>query len=53
MTRQAIRTPYPFHVAGAYVQHNPRAHVTCCKRHPLPRRSMLQRILDEVARLCR
>lgn len=53
MTRQALRTAYPFHLASAYVQHNPRAHVTCCKPRKLPRRSLLRRFLDEIARLCR
>jgi len=47
MNRQAIRTPYPFH------QHNPRAHVTCCRPRKLPRRSMWRRLQDEIARLCR
>lgn len=50
MTRQAIRQQYPFH---AFTQHNPRAHVTCCRPRKLPRRSWLQRVRDEIARLCR
>ena len=50
MTRQAIRQPYPFH---AFTQHNPRAHVTCCRPRKLPRRSAWQRFKDEIARLCR
>ncbi|HWU70769.1 MAG TPA: hypothetical protein VN017_05390 [Pseudoxanthomonas sp.] len=48
MTRQALRTTYPFHA------HNPRGNVRCClPRKPLPRRSLLQRIRDEFARLLR
>lgn len=43
MDRYATRNPYPFH--------NPRRHVTCCRRPgPLPRRSWLQRVRDEIAR---
>lgn len=47
MTRQALHTPYPFH------QHNPRAHVVCCRPRKLPRRTWWQRVKDEAARLCR
>jgi hypothetical protein len=47
MNRQALRTAYPFH------QHNPRSTVACCTRKPLPRRSWLQRVRDEFARLLR
>jgi hypothetical protein len=47
MTRQALHTPYPFH------QHNPRAHVVCCRPRRLPRRSAWQRFKDEIARLMR
>jgi hypothetical protein len=47
VTRQALRTAYPFH------QHNPRSTVACCARKPLPRRSWLQRVRDEFARLLR
>jgi hypothetical protein len=50
MARQAIRTPYPFH---AFTQHNPRAHVTCCRPRKLPRRTLWRRLQDEIARLCR
>ena len=45
MNRRDIHTPYPFH--------NPRQHVACCKPRKLPRRSIVQRFLDEIARLCR
>ena len=45
--RQAIRTPYPFHAA------NPRARITCCLPRKLPRRSVWQRLRDEIARICR
>lgn len=48
VTRQALRTTYPFHA------HNPRGNVRCClPRKPLPRRSLLRRIRDEFARLLR
>jgi len=47
MTRQALRTEYPFHL------NPPRQHVTCCKPRKLPRRSWLQRVRDEIARLLR
>lgn len=48
MNRQAIRNTYPFHA------HNPRSTITCClPRKPLPRRSWLQKVRDEFARLFR
>lgn len=47
MTRQALRTEYPFHF------NQPRQHVICCKPRKLPRRTWLQRVRDELARLLR
>lgn len=47
MTRQALRTEYPFHFQS------PRHSATCCKPRKLPRRTWLQRVRDEIARLLR
>jgi len=47
MRRQDLRNTYPFHAR------NPREHVRCCARKPLPRRTWLRRVLDTLARWSR
>lgn len=49
MSRQDLRSTYPFHAPGAL--HNVRAGVTCCKPRKLPRRSLVRRLLDAVRRM--